>query len=146
MPCAQTQPRTVAGGLRPHPSKTGPRPEPGLEQLESAEQIDSFGEIDCGFYLESYVRCTYLFFMMICLFSARLDFLVPILSKIVPLRIRVKTLITIGFIYCLSILLALFKKKVVPPLQANNINRFQVFGTIFEYFFKEVFIKLVFDF
>ena len=37
---AQTQPRTVEGGLRPHPSKTGLRPEPDLEQLESAEQID----------------------------------------------------------------------------------------------------------
>ena len=78
---AQTQPRTVEGGLRPHLSKTGLRPEPGLEQLESAEQIDSFGEIDCGFHLESYVRCTYLFvcFMMICRFSARLNFLVPTL-------------------------------------------------------------------
>ena len=59
---------------------------------------------------------------MICPFSARLDFLVSILSKIVPLGIRVKTLITIDFIYCLSILLALFKKKVVPPLQANSMN------------------------
>ena len=48
---AQTQPRTVVGGLRPHLSKTGLRPEPGLEQLESAEQIDSFGEIGCGGYL-----------------------------------------------------------------------------------------------
>lgn len=58
---AQTQPRTVAGGLRPHPSKTGLRPEPDSEQLDSAEQIDSFGEIGCGYYLEGYVRCTYLF-------------------------------------------------------------------------------------
>ena len=73
-----------------------------------------------------------LVFMMICHFSARLNFLVPILSKVVPLKIRVETLITIGFIYCLSILLALFKKKVVPPLQANSINRLHVFGTIFE--------------
>ena len=40
---AQTQPRTVAGGLRPHLSKSGLRPEPELEQLEGAEQID------CGF-------------------------------------------------------------------------------------------------
>lgn len=121
---AQTQPRTVVGGLRPHPSETGLRPEPGLEQLESAEQIDSFGEIDCGFYLERYVRCTYLFvcFMMICRFSAILNFLVPILSKIVPLEIRFKTLIIIDFIYYLSISLALFEKKVVPPLQANSIN------------------------
>ncbi len=55
-------------------------------------------------------------------FSARLDFLVPILSKTVPLRIRVKTLIAIDCILYFSILLALFKKKVVPPLQANNIN------------------------
>ena len=39
---AQTQPRTVAGGLRPHLFKAGLRPEPDLEQLESAEQIDSF--------------------------------------------------------------------------------------------------------
>ena len=53
---AQTQPRTVAGGLRPHPSKTGLRPEPGLEQLESAEQIDSFVYLGCGDYLESLVR------------------------------------------------------------------------------------------
>ena len=36
----QTQPRTVAGGLRPHLSKTGLRPEPDLEQLESAEPIE----------------------------------------------------------------------------------------------------------
>ena len=69
--------------------------------------------------------------MMICRFSARLNFLVPILSKIVPIKIRVKTLVTIGFIYYLSILLALFKKKVVPPLQANSINRFHIFGTTF---------------
>lgn len=96
-PYAQTQPRTVAGGLRPHLSKTGLRPEPGLEQLESAEQIDLFDEIYCGFYLEGYAPGAYLFvcFMMICRFSARLNFL-------------------------------------VPPLQANHINRFHVFGTIFE--------------
>ena len=62
--------------------------------------------------------------MMICRFSARLNFLVP-------LKIRVKTLVTIGFIYYLSILLALFEKKVVPPLQANNIKRFHIFGTTF---------------
>ncbi len=61
LPYAQTQPRTVEGGLRPHLSKTGLRPEPDLEQLEGAEQIDSFGKIDCGFYLEGYVQCTYLF-------------------------------------------------------------------------------------
>ena len=42
--------------------------------------------------------------------------------KEVPHRIRVKTLITSGFIFYSSILLALFKKKVVPPLQANHIN------------------------
>ena len=53
---AQTQPRTVEGGLRPHPSKTGLRPEPDLEQLESAEQIDSFVYLGCGVYLESLVR------------------------------------------------------------------------------------------
>ena len=64
--------------------------------------------------------------MMICRFSARLNFLVPILSKIVPIKIRVKTLVTIGFIYYLSILLALFKKKVVPPLQANSIKQLRV--------------------
>ena len=58
---AQTQPRTVAGGLRPHLSKTGLRPEPGLEQLEGAEQIDSFGEVDCGGYLEGYAPGAYLF-------------------------------------------------------------------------------------
>ena len=132
MSYAQTQPRTVAGGLRPHLFKAGLRPEPDLEQLESAEQIDSFGEIDCGFHLESYMRCTYLFSnSRIRLFSARLNFLVPILSKIVPLRIRVKTLIVIGFILHSSILLTLFKKKVVPPLQANNIKRFHIFGTTF---------------
>ena len=120
---AQTQPRTVEGGLRPHPSKAGLRPEPDLEQLESAEQIDSFVYLGCGYYLEGYVRGTYLFLiLMICLFSAKLNFLVPILSKIVPLEIRVKTLITVSFILYLSILLALFKKKVVPPLQANKIN------------------------
>lgn len=58
---AQTQPRTVVSGLRPHLFKAGLRPGPDLEQLESAGQIDSFGEIDCGFYLERYVRGTYLF-------------------------------------------------------------------------------------
>lgn len=47
------------------------------------------------------------------------------------LEIRVKTFITIGFILYSSILLALFKKKVVPPLQANNIKRFYIFGTTF---------------
>lgn len=72
-----------------------------------------------------------LVFMMICHFSARLNFLVPILSKVVPLKIRVETLITASFILYLSILLALFKKKVVPPLQANNIKRFYIFGTTF---------------
>lgn len=61
-------------------------------------------------------------FMMIYHFSAKLNILVPILSNLVPLRIHVKTLTTIGFIFYLSILLALFEKKVVPPLQANNIN------------------------
>lgn len=55
------QPRTVAGGLRPHPSKTGLRPGPDLEQLECAEQIDSFGEIYCGLYLESHAQDAYLF-------------------------------------------------------------------------------------
>ena len=115
---AQTQPRTVEGGLRPHPSKTGLRPEPGLEQLESAEQIDLFDEIYCGFYLEGYAPGAYLFFcfMMICRFSARLNFLVPNLSKIVPLKIRVETPITVSLILYLSILLALFKKKVVPSI------------------------------
>lgn len=53
---AQTQPRTVEGGLRPHLFKTGLRPEPDLEQLESAEQIDSFVYLGCGVYLESLVR------------------------------------------------------------------------------------------
>ena len=57
---AQTQPRTVAGGLRPHLFKTGLRPEPSLEQLESAEQIDSFGEIDCGGYLARHSSCYFL--------------------------------------------------------------------------------------
>ena len=84
--------------------------------------------------------------LRIRLFSAKLNILVPILSKTVPLRIRVKTLITVSFILYLSILLALFKKKVVPPLQANNTNRFHVFGTIFECFFKKVFSKPAFDF
>ena len=69
---AQTQPRTVAGGLRPHLSKAGLRPEPCLEQLESAEQIDSFGEIDCGFYLERYVPAH----LLVCLFYESV-FLVP---------------------------------------------------------------------
>lgn len=59
-PYAQTQPRTVAGGLRPHLSKTGLRPEPGLEQLESAKQIDSFGEVDCGGYLARHSSCYFL--------------------------------------------------------------------------------------
>lgn len=36
--------------------------------------------------------------------------------KEVPHRIRVKTLITSGFIFYSSILLALFEKKVVPPV------------------------------
>ena len=53
---AQTQPRTVEGGLRPHLFKAGLRPEPGIEQLESAEQIDSFVYLGCGGYLESLVR------------------------------------------------------------------------------------------
>ena len=56
LPYAQTQPRTVEGGLRPHLSKTGLRPEPDLEQLEGAEQIDSFVYLGCGGYLESLVR------------------------------------------------------------------------------------------
>ena len=102
MSYAQTQPRTVASGLRPHLFKAGLRPGPDLEQLESAEQIDSFGEIDCGFYLDRYVRSTYLFVcFIICLFSARLNFLVPILSEIVPRRIRVKRLssLVLSFIY-----------------------------------------------
>jgi hypothetical protein len=34
-----TQPRTVEGGLRPHPSKTGLRPEPNAEQLDCADQF-----------------------------------------------------------------------------------------------------------
>ena len=70
----------------------------------------------------------------------------PNLSKIVPLKIRVKTPITVSFILYLSILLALFKKKVVPPLQANNINRFHVFGTIFERFIEKTFSKVAFTF
>ena len=37
---AQTQPRTVEGGLRPHLFKAGLRPGPYLEQLESAEKLD----------------------------------------------------------------------------------------------------------
>ena len=57
---AQTQPRTVEGGLRPHLSKTGLRPEPGLEQLEGAEQIDSFGEVGCGGYLARHSSCYFL--------------------------------------------------------------------------------------
>lgn len=85
-------------GLRPHLSKAGLRPEPDLEQLESAKQIDSFGEIDCGFYLEGYAPGAYLFvyFMMICRFSARLNFLVPLF----------KLIISIDFMF-----LALFSKK-----------------------------------
>ena len=71
---AQTQPRTVAGGLRPHLSKTGLRPEPGLKQLEGAEQIDSFGEMDCGFYLERYVRGTYLFVFNDSTFQCQIEF------------------------------------------------------------------------
>lgn len=57
---AQTQPRTVERGLRPHLSKAGLRPEPDLEQLEGAEQIDSFGEIDCGGYLARHSSCYFL--------------------------------------------------------------------------------------
>lgn len=57
---AQTQPRTVAGGLRPHLSKAGLRPEPGLEQLESAEQLDSFGYLGCGGYLARHSSCYFL--------------------------------------------------------------------------------------
>ena len=45
---AQTQPRTVEGGLRPHLFKAGLRPEPGSEQLESAEQIDWCEYLGCG--------------------------------------------------------------------------------------------------
>ena len=37
-------------------------------------------------------------------------------TKVVPHEIRVKTLVIIGFIYYLILLLAPFKKKVVPPL------------------------------
>jgi hypothetical protein len=40
-PSRTTQPRTVEGGLRPHPFKTGLRPEPGAEQLDCADQLDS---------------------------------------------------------------------------------------------------------
>ena len=46
----------LRSGLRPHLFKAGLRPEPGLEQLEGAVQIDSFGETDCGFYLEGFAR------------------------------------------------------------------------------------------
>ena len=61
----------LRSGLRPHLSKAGLRPEPDLEQLEGAVQIDSFGETDCGFYLEGYVRCTYLCvcFIILILFT-----------------------------------------------------------------------------
>ena len=76
---------------------------------------------------------------MLCLFSARLDFLVPILSKITPLRIRVKTPITVNLILYLSILLALFKKKVVPPLQANNINQLDAIRHHFLTFYRRIF-------
>ena len=58
---AQTQPRTVAGGLRPHLSKTGLRPEPGSEQLEGAEQIDSFGYLGCGGYLARHSSCYFFY-------------------------------------------------------------------------------------
>ena len=44
-------------------------------------------------------------------------------EKVVPSQIRVKTLVIIGFIYYLILLVAPLKKKVVPPLKANNINR-----------------------
>lgn len=58
---AQTQPRTVASGLRPHLSKTGLRPGPYLKQLESAEPIDSFGEIGCGGYLARHSSCYFFY-------------------------------------------------------------------------------------
>ena len=60
----------LRGGLRPHLLKTGLRPEPDLEQLESAKQIDWGGYLGGGDYLESYVRGTYLLFnLRISLFS-----------------------------------------------------------------------------
>ena len=42
------------------PLQDGAAPEPGLEQLESVEQIDLFGEIDCGFYLARHSSCYFL--------------------------------------------------------------------------------------
>ena len=60
----------LRSGLRPHLSKAGLRPEPDLEQLEGAKQIDWGGYLGCGDYLESYVRGTYLLFnLRISLFS-----------------------------------------------------------------------------
>ena len=53
---AQTQPRTVAGGLRPHPSMTGLRPEPDSEQLERGEKLEGDFEIDGCDYLKDFVR------------------------------------------------------------------------------------------
>ena len=48
--------------------------------------MDLFEEIDCGFYLEGHVRCTYLFLnLRISLFSA-------IFTETMPLRIRIKRL------------------------------------------------------
>ena len=55
--------------------------------------------------------------------GAIFDKVVPESTKVVPSQIRVKTLVIIGFIYYLFILVAPLKKKVVPSLKANNLNR-----------------------
>ena len=71
--------------------------------------------------------------------GAILNKTVPDSSKVVPLGIRVKTLVIIGFIYYLFLLLAPFKKKVVPSLKVNNINRLPALWHHFLMFYQRSF-------
>ena len=67
--------------------------------------------------------------LLVCLFygsvksGAISDKVVSKSTKVVPSRIRVKTLVIMGFIYYLFLLVAPLKKKVVLSLKANNTNR-----------------------
>ena len=67
--------------------------------------------------------------LLVCLFYGSVksgvisDKVVSKSTKVVPSRIRVKTLVIMGFIYYLFLLVAPLKKKVVLSLKANNTNR-----------------------
>ena len=67
-------------------------------------------------------------------------------EKVVPRKIRVKTLVIIGFIYYLFLLAAPLKKKVVPSLKANNINRLRALWHHFLTFCRRSFQQTSFRF